>query len=73
MCYGSSGGLRAAEALKQILGELQVATVRAQVSVSIFEDMQDYSVMTPHDFQARNITTMLDQTERWAGALKTLR
>lgn len=73
VCYGSSGGLRAAEALKQILGELQVATVRAQVSVSIFEDMQDYSVMTPRDFQARNITTMLDQTERWAGALKTLR
>ncbi|CAN5404836.1 hypothetical protein BH23ACT6_BH23ACT6_22230 [soil metagenome] len=27
VCYGSSGGLRAAEQLKQILGELQVATV----------------------------------------------
>ncbi len=73
VCYGSSGGLRAAEQLKQILGELQIATVRAQVSVSIFDDMQDYTVMTPRDFQARNVQTLLDQTERWAGALKTLR
>ncbi len=73
VCYGSSGGLRAAEQLKQVLGELQIATVRAQVSVSIFDDMVDYSEMAPRDFQARNITTMLDQTERWAGALKSLR
>lgn len=73
VCYGSSGGLRAAEQLKQILGELQVATVRAQVSVSIFDDMQNFTEMTPRDFQARNIQTMLDQTERWAGALKPLR
>lgn len=29
LCYGSSGGLRAAEQLKSVLGELQVATVRA--------------------------------------------
>ncbi len=73
MCYGSSGGLRAAEALKQILGELQVATVRAQVSASIFDDMRDYSAMTPRDFQAANLQEMLRQTERWAGALKPLR
>ncbi len=59
--------------MKQILGELQIATVRAQVSVSIFDDMEDYSVMAPRDFQARSVQTLLDQTERWAGALKTLR
>lgn len=73
VCYGSSGGLRAAEALKSVLGELQVATVRAQVSISIFDDMQDYSEMTPRDFQAANLQEMLRQTERWAGALKLLR
>ncbi|MGB3829887.1 MAG: NAD(P)H-dependent oxidoreductase [Ornithinimicrobium sp.] len=73
VCYGSSGGLRAAEQLKQTLGELQIATVRAQVSVSIFDDMKDYSVMAPRDFQAGSVQTMLDQTERWAGALKALR
>lgn len=73
VCYGSSGGLRAAEQLKQILGELQVATVRAQVSVSIFDDMENFAQMTPRAFQAGNIAAMLDQLKRWAGALKPLR
>lgn len=73
VCYGSSGGLRAAEQLKLVLGELQVATVRAQVSVSIYDDMADFRRMTPRDFQARNLQTMLEQTERWAGALRALR
>lgn len=72
-CYGSSGGLRAAEQLRAILGELQVATVRAQVSVSIYDDMSDFASMSPRDFQDRNRSTMLGQLERWAGALKTLR
>lgn len=71
--YGSSGGLRCAEALKSVLGELQIATVRAQVSVSIYDDMADFSTMTPRDFQAANRQTMFDQTERWAGALRPLR
>jgi NAD(P)H-dependent FMN reductase len=73
VAYGSSGGLRAVEQLKSILGELQVATVRAQVSVSIFDDMRDFSVMEPRDFQAGNVQTMLGQAERWAGALRGLR
>lgn len=73
VCYGSAGGLRAAEQLKQILGELQIATVRAQVSVSIFDDMENFTEMAPRSFQDKNIDTMLDQLERWAGALKPLR
>lgn len=71
--YGSSGGLRVAEQLKSVLGELQVATVRAQVSLSIYDDMEDFTVMSPRDFQAGNLQEMLRQTERWAGALATLR
>ncbi|HKJ11332.1 MAG TPA: NAD(P)H-dependent oxidoreductase [Ornithinimicrobium sp.] len=73
VAYGSSGGLRAVEQLKSVLGELQIATVRAQVSLSIFDDMQDFSQMDPRDFQARNVKTLLDQTERWARALRPLR
>lgn len=73
VCYGSSGGLRGAEQLKSVLGELQIATVRAQVSLSIYDDMQDFAVMTPRDFQAANLATMLTQVNRWAGALQTLR
>lgn len=73
VCYGSSGGLRAAEQLKSVLGELQIATVRAQVSISIFDDMQDFSAMTPRSFQAANLSAMATQAVRWAGAFKTLR
>lgn len=73
VCYGSSGGLRAAEHLKSVLGELQIATVRAQVSISIYHDMQDFTTMAPRDYQAGNRAELLRQVERWTGALKTLR
>lgn len=73
VCYGSSGGLRAAEHLKAVLGELQVATVRAQVSVSIHDDMEEFTTMAPRAFQDASLQEMLRQTERWATALRTLR
>ncbi len=73
VCYGSSGGLRAAEQLKLVLGEVQVATVRAQVSLSIYDDMDDFSRMAPRDYQTDNREAMFTQLERWAGALRTLR
>lgn len=71
--YGSSGGLRAGEQLKSILGELQIATVRAQVSLSIYDDLTDFEILTPRDYQEGNLHAMLDQVLRWAGALRTLR
>lgn len=71
--YGSSGGLRAAEQLKSVLGELQVATVRAQVSLSIYDDMAEFTTMTPRDFQAGNAATMLDQLTAWATAMRGVR
>lgn len=73
VCYGSSGGLRAAEQLKTTLSELQIATVRAQVSVSIFDDMRDFTKLDLRDFQEKNLAEMLRQTARWAGALRPLR
>lgn len=73
VAYGSSAGLRAVEQLKSILGELQIATVRAQVNISIYDDMTDFVRMSPRDYQPRNLAAMLDQLERWAGALRTLR
>lgn len=71
--YGSSGGLRVAEQLKSVLGELQVVTVRPQVSISIYDDMVDFTDLDLRDFQAGNAATMLDHVERYAAALKTLR
>ena len=71
--YGSSGGLRVAEQLKSVLGELQVVTVRSQVSISIYDDMVDFTQLDLRDFQAGNAATMLDQVEQYAASLKTMR
>src|SRR5262249_15942489 len=43
--YGSSGGTRAAEHLRLILGELQVADVRQQVTFSLVNDFENFSVL----------------------------
>ena len=73
VCYGSSGGLRAAEHLKAVLGELQIATVRAQVSISIYDDMEEFKRMRPRDFQEGNLRTTLDQLTAWSTALRGVR
>jgi NAD(P)H-dependent FMN reductase len=73
VCYGSSGGLRAAEHLKAVLGELQIATVRAQVSISIYADMEEFKRMRPREFQEGNLRTTLDQLTAWSTALRGVR
>ena len=42
--YGSVGGPRAAEHLRTILGELQVADVRSHTALSMFTDFENWSV-----------------------------
>lgn len=71
--YGSAGGTRAVENLRLIMAELQVATVRNQVALSLSTDFENYSVFRPAEKQAKALAGMLDQLVAWAGALKTLR
>jgi NAD(P)H-dependent FMN reductase len=71
--YGGSGGLRAAEQLRLILAEVQVATVRAQVALSLFADFQDFATFTPGPRQAPSVSAMLDQLVAWGGALRAMR
>jgi len=71
--YGSAFGTRAAEHLRGILAELQVASVRTQVLLSGFTDFENWSVFKPAALHAKNVKTMLDQTLAWTRALKTLR
>src|SRR5688572_29072622 len=40
--YGSVGGARAVENLRLVMGELQVADVRAQVALSLFTDFENF-------------------------------
>ena len=71
--YGSAGGARAAENLRLVLGELQVADVRQQVMLSLATDFENYSVFKPHPRHEEELATLLSQVNAWAGALKTLR
>ncbi|WP_099156713.1 NADPH-dependent FMN reductase [Virgibacillus ndiopensis] len=71
--YGSLGGTRAHENLRLILGELQVADVRAAVTFSLMTDFENMSKFKPADHHADNANQMLDQVLSWSGALKTIR
>ena len=71
--YGSAGGTRAVENLRLIMGELQVADVRAQVALSLFTDFENFTTFKPAPMHEKSVNAMLDQVIAWGGALKTLR
>ncbi|MEH7013755.1 NADPH-dependent FMN reductase [Neobacillus niacini] len=71
--YGSTGGARAAEHLRGILGELKVADVRTHPTLSLFTDFENGSVFKPADLHQTNMKAMLDEVIAWSGALKTIR
>lgn len=71
--YGSAGGVRAVEHLRLIAAELQIATVRAQVALSLADDFENYSEFTPRDQALPQVETMLDQLVSWTKALKSVR
>jgi NAD(P)H-dependent FMN reductase len=71
--YGSAGGVRAVEQLRLVMAELKVATVRAQVSLSLFADFENFSNFKPAPFQEKSANAMLDEVVAWSGALKILR
>ena len=71
--YGSAGGTRAAEHLKGILSELQIASVRTQVLLSLFDDFEQFSKFNPRNIHDENLKDLFDQVNVWGNALKTLR
>jgi NAD(P)H-dependent FMN reductase len=71
--YGSASGVRAVESLRLVMGELQVADVRAQVTLSLATDFENYKVFKPDPKHEKSVNTMLDQVIRWGNALASLR
>jgi len=69
---GTHGAMRAVEHLRLVLGEVQVASVRAQVALSVFTDF-DGAAFTPAGRHQRDLDMMLDQVVAWSGALVPLR
>src|SRR5581483_804162 len=50
--YGSAGGARAVEHLRLIAGELQMADVRQQVTLSLLTDFENYHIFKPGSHHA---------------------
>ncbi|MFD1031599.1 NADPH-dependent FMN reductase [Metaplanococcus flavidus] len=71
--YGSAGGVRSTEALRIILAELQIATVRAHTSMSLFTDFAKTGEFQPAAFHEKTVNTLLDQLNAWTNALQPLR
>ncbi|MDT4894337.1 MAG: hypothetical protein QOE97_3372 [Pseudonocardiales bacterium] len=71
--YGGVGGARAAEHLRLIAGELQMADVRQQVALSLLTEFENFSVFKPGDYNTAALDTLLDQVIAWSAALEPLR
>jgi NAD(P)H-dependent FMN reductase len=71
--YGTHGGTRAVEQLRLVMAELQVATVRTQVALSIFTDFENFTAFHPAARHEPIAISLLDQVVAWGGALKPLR
>jgi NAD(P)H-dependent FMN reductase len=71
--YGATMGARAVEHLRLIMAALQVATVRAQVGLSMFIDFENFSILKPAPMQEKYVNDMLDQLIPWSHALRSLR
>ncbi len=73
VAYGGSGGVRAVENLRLVMAEMQVATVRARVGLSVRTDWEAFTTFKPNLQHESSLNTMLDQVVAWGEALKTVR
>jgi NAD(P)H-dependent FMN reductase len=71
--YGAAGGTRAAEHLRLIAGELQMADVRQQVALSLITEFENFSIFKPGPYNGDALRLLLDQVIAWSDALAPLR
>jgi NAD(P)H-dependent FMN reductase len=71
--YGGAGGVRAVEHLRLIMGELMVADVRQQVSLSLFTDFEEFRTLKPGQQHQGSLKKLFDQVIAWSAALQPLR
>jgi hypothetical protein len=55
------------------LAEVHVATVRAQVLLSMMTDFENFTTFKPASHHEKFVGIVLDQVVAWGGALKQLR
>ncbi len=71
---GISGGLRAAQGLRQLLGNVNVHALPQTVPVPLFPQfIGEDGVFRPNEEMIRGAEAMLGELQRWAKALQALR
>lgn len=70
--YGSDGGVRAVEHWRNVVANLMMSDVRAQVSLLVFEDWKD-GEFRPLDRREQELGTMLDQLVEMTQSVRALR
>src|SRR5262249_35813166 len=63
--YGGAGGVRAVENLRLVMGELKVATVRAQSLLSLFTDFENFTTCKPHEQHDKAVHAVADEVVAW--------
>jgi hypothetical protein len=55
------------------MAEVKIATVRAQVQLSLFTDFENFSKFNPASYHEKTVNTMLGEVIAWGNALRTVR
>lgn len=70
--YGLDGGVRAAEQVRSIAGELRMADVRTHPTINLFSEFKD-NKFVPLGFNIKRIHTLFEDVTQWSEALSSLR
>lgn len=73
VAYGSVGGARAVEQLRQVAAELCMADIRESLHIMRVTSLIEDGVFTPEEFHTKKMDVLLPQLDWWAKALKTAR
>ncbi|GAA3730335.1 NAD(P)H-dependent oxidoreductase [Salinicoccus jeotgali] len=71
--YGSTLGVAASLSLRQILGNLNVATVTPFGAFSLFTDFEDMKTFKPNPIHNATVENVITTTVNWSKGLKTIR
>lgn len=71
--YGSTGGVRAVEHMRGVMAEIQVADVRAHVSMSLYTDFENFSAFKPAPQHAQQLSVLCEQLVSWTRAMRGVR
>lgn len=71
--YGSEGGVRAVEQLRQVMAQIRIADVGSAVALSLAADFVDFVQFRPQRSQEQAVHVMLTDLLAWSMALRIVR